>query len=109
MEISFDTQELRKLCEDRYHSEKMLGVNAASVLRQRLADLRAANGVREVILGNPSFGLCKGQNRFRLELDRFGLLSFEPNHIKNLAQQGEDIEWEMVSRLKLVNAVFTDA
>ena len=108
MEISFRTKELRKLCEDRRHADETLGVKVADILRRRLADLRAASRIEDVLLGNPSFDIHEGEQRFQLELDGFGALLFKANHLRNAANLGNAIEWTLVSRLKLVEVELAD-
>lgn len=108
MEISFNTQELRELCENRDYADNQLGVDTANILRRRIADVRAATKITDILLGNPSVFTFNGEQRFQLELEHFGVLSFEPNHIRNLSEQGETIEWDTVSRLKLVDVELSD-
>ena len=68
MELLFKTQMLRTICEEEARAVSMLGVEAADRLRSRLADLRAAGTVSDLVAGNPSFsGDRNSELRIRLD------------------------------------------
>lgn len=108
MEISFSTKEFRKLCEDRNYADEKLGTVVADILRRRLADLRAATNIDDIVLGNPSIVTFGNDQRYILEMDKYGTLCFEPNNVRNFATEGGAIEWAIVSRLQLVDMVLVD-
>ena len=55
MVIGFETRQLRQLCESRKLLESKFGVQGASFVRARLADLQAATSLQEVL----NLGLLK--------------------------------------------------
>lgn len=53
MIVAFETQRLRDLCEDPRTAVAEFGVSAATSLRARLADLRAAVTISDLLVGDP--------------------------------------------------------
>lgn len=53
MEISFETKQLREVCEVEVEGNRRLGEVVAKALRARLADCDAASSVRELLAGRP--------------------------------------------------------
>ena len=51
LQLTFLDDPLRQLCESRVAAERALGNQAARRLRSRLADLRAAGKISEVVTG----------------------------------------------------------
>ena len=62
MELAFESRELRSICEQEPIANDVLGVVVAEVLRHRLADLRAATSIDDLVAGSPhtveSEGIC---------------------------------------------------
>lgn len=53
MILAFSTKAIRSLCECQAKAEREIGLKAAKKLRERLADLRAASNVTELVAGRP--------------------------------------------------------
>ena len=53
MELSFAARELRELCEREALAVKAYGASVAAHLRRRLADLRAAEKLSDLVIGHP--------------------------------------------------------
>lgn len=53
MELAFETRELRSQCERQELAEAVFGTTVAKALRTRLADLRAAQTLADLIAGSP--------------------------------------------------------
>jgi toxin HigB-1 len=51
--LAFSTKALRSLCECQAKAERELGFKVAKKLRERLADIRAASNVTELVAGRP--------------------------------------------------------
>jgi proteic killer suppression protein len=51
--IAFSTRAIRSLCECQATAERELGLKPAEKLRERLADIRAASNVTELVAGGP--------------------------------------------------------
>lgn len=102
MQLAFQTQAVRELCEDAEVAERLLGQSVARELRTRLADLRAVMAIGEMPSGNLT---CRGERADEAVLiDLGGSASLElvPNHqAQRLTADGE-VEWNRVNRLKVV-------
>ncbi len=101
MELSFKTQMLRTICEEEARAVSMLGVEAASRLRSRLADLRAAGTMNDLVAGNPSFGGDRN-SELRVRLDEGHDLFCRPNHATPPVDSAGFIDWPRVHRLQVV-------
>ena len=102
MQLAFQTQSLRTLCEDAEAAELTLGRLVARELRNRLADLRAVTVIEELPAGNVA---CRGRGAdeaVMIDLGASASLELVPNHpTQRLTAQGR-VEWNRVSRLKVV-------
>lgn len=68
MELAFDTQALRRVCESDVEARKRFPGETAGQLQDRLADMRAAASVSDLVAGRPSLdGQPPGWIRFSLE------------------------------------------
>jgi hypothetical protein len=67
MELAFETVGLRRICESDIEARKCLPDGTAEELQDRLADMRAATSVSDLVVGRPSFDARPpGQIRFSL-------------------------------------------
>jgi hypothetical protein len=70
VELTFETQNLRRTCEDPDFADAQLGQEAAQEFIDRLADLRAAESLADVVVGRsrvisasePAFGISIGSS-----------------------------------------------
>lgn len=99
MEIAFDTISLRKLCESESEAQRKLGVEIAKNLKRRLADLRAATSVKDLVAGRPRE--LDGA-RYRLDLSEGCLIIFCANHTTVPELKSGKVDWTRVSRVKLL-------
>jgi toxin HigB-1 len=65
LDLRFASADLRDICERRATAERMLGVAPARKLRARIADIRAASDIRQVLLGRPTLS-ARGRVTFVL-------------------------------------------
>jgi proteic killer suppression protein len=101
MELLFKTQMLRTICEEEARAVSMLGVEAADRLRSRLADLRAAGTVSDLVAGNPSFSGDRN-SELRIRLDDEHDIFCRPNHATPPTDSAGLIDWPRVHRLQVV-------
>jgi hypothetical protein len=94
------TLELRTLCETPAIAEHELGMLAAQQLRDRLADLRAADSVLEVLAGNPREADPDGASHYVIELADGYCLKLYPNHRKT-PRLGAKVNWAEVTRVMI--------
>jgi hypothetical protein len=99
LELAFETKPLREICESQEKAKQQLGARIAAVLKDRLADLRAAATVADLPLGEPH----KVSGGYVLELsDEFRLI-VSPNHKSNPVLSSGAIDWAKVSRIKIID------
>jgi proteic killer suppression protein len=79
-----------------------LGVEVASVLRHRLADLRAAKTVQDVIVGRPR--MLDGAEGQAMTIDLYDgyQIIFCANHVNNPRNASGKVDWGRVSRIKIL-------
>ncbi len=100
MELAFVEKALRDLCASRIKLDRRLGTEVAAALRHRLADLRAAATIHELILNRP----CPLNESGQLAMDVAGgiRLVFCPNHNTMPTDRSGKIDWTRVTRIKIV-------
>ena len=101
MELAFESKSLRSICENEADAEQELGSAVAEALKHRLADLRAATSIHDVVVGNPRPLSTVGTPCLILDLCDNYYIIVEANHPNNpLTEEGE-FDWAMISRLKV--------
>jgi hypothetical protein len=106
VQIAFDTEKLRNLCEREFHATRQFGSRVAEVLRHRLADLRAARTIYDVIVGNMR-AFPDDRTRMMLDLCDGYVLVFCANHPQK--QSSEPLDWAKVSRIRVTDILTLDA
>jgi len=102
MELSFRTRTLRSLCESEDKAAALYGVEVAAALRRRLADLRAARTVEDLVAGKR---WLDGHEQENLHLGITGghELHCKPNHRNPPRDEHGLIAWGGVHRLQVVD------
>lgn len=108
LELSFETRELRTLCEDEAEALAQLSPMAAEALKHRLADIRAASTIYDLLVGDarPYSGSADGAIHV-LDLADGWMLRFSANHCKSPRSTNETVDWTRVSRIKIVAIEFS--
>lgn len=101
MELAFSSRSLRRICENRADAEAELGNEAAEYLRRRLADLRAAQSLVELPVGDPAFQDDTDGAIVVIRLTESYNLVVSPNHVSNPTNKAGDIAWDQVNRIKI--------
>lgn len=101
IELAFETQSLRTACEEEKAAVNKFGGTLASELRARIADLRAADSVADLVAGSPTFTGGDEPSMTVLVSDSLELV-FRPNHVNNPHNATGALDWSRVRRLKLV-------
>ena len=107
MQIAFRTKMLRDTCEDEKMLTRKFGQGAGAALKRRLADLRAATSITDVVLGDTREVPRTGGRAIRLDFGDGYHLIFEANHARNPSLADGKVDWSAVSRIK-VTAVEKD-
>lgn len=101
LELAFAKKSLRTLCEDEIRARRDLGDELASALRRRLADMRAASCVRDLVTGRPR-GLRSGRAGYMaVDLCNGYQLVFCVNH-SAIPMQAGSIDWSRVKRIRII-------
>ena len=99
MEFAFISRRLRELCEDDHKAEKEFGKAVTETLKARLADLRAAEGVQDLVTGNPR---VIANDDFCMDLSNGYHLVFRANHVNNPTAKSGLVNWPKVRRIKIM-------
>lgn len=101
--IAFESVELRKLCESAEQARQAFGILVSQELLGRLADIRAATNIFDVVVGNlreaanPAFAGC-----MQLDLADGYYLYFVDNQ-PSVARLGEGCaDWKAVTRVRIL-------
>jgi toxin HigB-1 len=102
LELSFFTKSLRKICESEAAAKEALGVRVAEKLKRRLADMRAAASVEELVAGRPHEVEGGWQPRFAVELGDGSRIVFSANHNTIPLLTSGGVDWARVTRIKIL-------
>lgn len=102
MELAFNSKSLRTICESERQAKLVLGDKVAEILKHRVADLRAAKSVKDMVAGQRRV-LDGTQGRYMVvDLCDGRRIVFTANHTKNPITRSGDLDWERVSRIKIL-------
>jgi proteic killer suppression protein len=103
LEIAFAKKSLRQLCESERTARHSLGAGVAEKLKARLADLRAASSVKELVAGRPREMRRERTRQIAVDLCDGYRIVFCINHsVVPLGNRGR-VDWSRVNRIKIVN------
>lgn len=102
MEVAFDSELLRSICEDQAVATNELGPAVAGTLQRRLADLRAANAVSDLPAGHPRVSILENDKYLVIDLSEGHVIALQANHRRNPTNERGGVEWGRVSRLKVI-------
>jgi hypothetical protein len=102
LNLAFATKALRSLCENRSIAERQLGPKSAERLRRRLADLRAAESLGDILASGLLETFSSETNELSFDLLGFKLVLRINHHALPVDDLGE-VEWKRVSRVKVMN------
>ncbi|QXG75290.1 hypothetical protein KUM42_15830 [Modestobacter sp. L9-4] len=99
MQLAFATKKLRHLCTDPEAAERSLGSTAADNLIDRLADIRAAESLTDLL--DISSDIQDGELIVYIELTAKVQLILYANHPGATWLVGQPVDYEAVWRLRL--------
>lgn len=103
MVLSWETLELRTICEIEEQAIESLGASVAGVLKRRLADLSAYNNLSEVVIGNLRESIDNtGMFLFNMDLTDDYEIIFCCTKDKQPVHDGS-IQLDKVKRIKILN------
>jgi hypothetical protein len=102
MELAFETEALRDVCEDEAKALTEFGNEVATALIHRLADLRAARTVTNLVTRDRRVERVEARERYVVPLANEKLLYLQANHVKNPTGRDGYVDWSRVSRVKVM-------
>ena len=101
MQLAFATRRLRDLCEDEEAARRVYPAPVVEALEARLADLRAADSIFDLPVGDP---VADGSSSIVITVDLCDgyELVFVSNHATPPRTPSRDIDIARVRRLKLI-------
>lgn len=102
MELAFEAKALRSICESEAEAKRALGCRVAETLKHRLADLRAATSVEDLVAGQPRNLGGDDLHHMAVDLSDVCRMVFCANHARNPTTDAGDIDWSRVSRVKIL-------
>ncbi len=103
LDLAFDSKLLRSICENEDEAVRELGSSAAKALKHRLADLRAAVSITDLLVGHPKIVEGgKDHQRMMVDLHDGYHMFFCANHPENPVTADGKIDWQKVSRIKVL-------
>lgn len=94
---------LRDLSEDESLAAQTLGLAAAEALIHRLADIRAADTIAEVLAGRPQIGNCQGVDCYQFELAEGRRLTLVSSHVVPRNNAFGRTDWARVHRVRVIS------
>jgi toxin HigB-1 len=101
MELAFETVGLRRVCESDTEARKCLPEGTVEELQARLADIRAATSVSDLVAGKPSLD-ARTPGRIRFGLDGGYELVCIGNHPKPPLTDGGLVDFSRMRRVRVV-------
>jgi proteic killer suppression protein len=102
MVILFETADLKQLCSEEREANRQLGRPCAKKLVTRLADLRAAQRVTDLVAGHPHPLKGDRAGQFALDLHGGKRLVFTPAHDPLPLKDDDSIDWSQVTSIRIV-------
>lgn len=101
MIVAFQTESLRRVCENESVASEKLGTVVAAHLRERLADIRAATTVSDLPVGNPRIrGACS--ELLLIDLGPDSYMTWISGHVTPRTKQDGTIDWSQTTRIRLL-------
>jgi hypothetical protein len=102
LELAFANKSLRRLCESEANAKRDLGIRIALKLKRRLADLRAATCVKDLIVGLPQELQSAHRRHIAVALGDGVQVVLCANHNTLPVLESGGVDWGRVSRIKIL-------
>jgi proteic killer suppression protein len=99
--FAFSTKAIRSLCECQAKAERELGYKAAKKLRERLADIEAADNVTDLVAGRPREIEGGRLPNYAVNLADGYRIIICANHNEIPLTKAGRIDWSKVSRVRI--------
>ena len=101
MELAFENEDLRSICESRRRAINQLGAEAVDVLEQFLADIDACESVAELVDLYPDEFEMHRPERLTFNLGSEHQLVFRSGHVSTPTEASGKVRWGKVSRVRV--------
>jgi plasmid maintenance system killer protein len=102
LDLAFDSRSLRTICEKEEETVREFGLSVAEVLKHRLADLRAAKSINDLVVGYPQVLDGTNNQQMAINLPDDYQVIFCANHPNNPVLENGFVDWSKVSRIKIL-------
>ena len=109
LQIAFETRSLRTVCEDESQARREYEPCVVDALQRRLADLRAASTVEDVLVGHPRAVDGVGEDCMQVDLEGSWRIVFAANHPKNPRTASGVCDWAKITRVRILRIENCDA
>jgi len=99
LEIAFADESLREFCTNKLAAESEYGVVVAKRLRSRVADLRAADNVAELVTGNARI---HDHDCYIIDIYKDWRLIFKANHSSIPLRADRHVDWKRITRIQII-------
>lgn len=100
MIVAFQSEKLRRICEDDTVATERLGAPTAGALRERLSDIRAASTIDELFVGKPRLSGAKSE-LLTVDLGPDARSIWTVNHVQVPMTQDNIVDWTRTTRIRL--------
>ncbi|KCZ62156.1 hypothetical protein L53_13010 [Hyphomonas sp. L-53-1-40] len=100
LELAWETEELRNICEHSSAAEAALGPLVITDFKARLADMRAAITVDDLFFGEQAQATNGSPAVIRIMLQPTGSIVFSSNHSRDKDVAG--VDWSQVKRIRIM-------
>lgn len=102
MIVAFQTETLRRICEDDTVATAQLGAPAASALRARLSDVRAASTIDDLFVGGPRLS-GPMEELLTIDLGTHARSVWTANHVQLPMTEDGLVDWTRTTRVRLTS------
>ncbi|MFA6917182.1 MAG: hypothetical protein WC222_12380 [Parachlamydiales bacterium] len=102
LDLAFSDKQLRQICEAEALARRELGERVAAALKHRLADLRAATSVKDLIAGNPRELGDSRAGDMAVDLVDGHTMIFRSNHAALPVLATNLVDWSRVTRIQII-------
>lgn len=102
MYITFQSKQLRAICESMHNANEIFGEQLASRLRSRLSDISVVENILQLPVGSPERAFQDGEECITITLNGDVKLVFVCGNTIKPKNQDDTIDWSRVNRIRLV-------
>jgi hypothetical protein len=102
LDLAFSEKSLREICERQLKAERVLGIATAKILRSRLADLRDAECMDDIVAGPPAILNNRPPGRIAIPIGKNSFLFLRSNHRSTPITPDGNVRWSEIYRIQIL-------